>query len=73
MERLMGSNEVSLTDRNYMQKLQHRISEDYADSMEKMIKVREVLLYMQYMSKSVDSINTYFVNKKIYTHMKDYP
>lgn len=69
----MGSNEVSLTDRNYMQKLQHRISEDYADSMEKMIKVREVLLYMQYMSISVDSINTYFVNKKIYTHMKGYP
>ncbi|EFA03984.2 uncharacterized protein LOC103312993 isoform X2 [Tribolium castaneum] len=41
LEKLMGSNLVSLTDRDYMQKLQERILEDYAESMDKRIKVRE--------------------------------
>lgn len=44
LEKLMGSNLVSLTDRDYMQKLQERILEDYAESMDKRIKVREVSL-----------------------------
>ncbi|XP_066142298.1 uncharacterized protein [Euwallacea fornicatus] len=41
IEKLMGTNCVSLTDRDYMQKLQHRILEDYGEQMEKRIKVRE--------------------------------
>ncbi|XP_066251256.1 uncharacterized protein [Euwallacea similis] len=41
IEKLMGTNCVSLTDRNYMQKLQDRILEDYGEQMEKRIKVRE--------------------------------
>ncbi|XP_063914206.1 uncharacterized protein LOC135130697 isoform X2 [Zophobas morio] len=41
LEKLMGSNLVCLTDRDYMQKLQERILEDYAESMDKRIKVRE--------------------------------
>lgn len=42
LEKLMGSNVVRLTDRAYMQKLQERILEDYAASMAKRIKAREV-------------------------------
>lgn len=41
LEKLMGSNMVSLTDRAYMQRLQERILEDYALAMEKRIIVRE--------------------------------
>ncbi|KAG5894550.1 hypothetical protein JTB14_011087 [Gonioctena quinquepunctata] len=39
--KLMGTNTVSLTDRKYMQRLQERILEDYAETMDKRIKVRE--------------------------------
>jgi hypothetical protein len=46
LEKLMGSNLVCLTDRDYMQKLQERILEDYAESMDKRIKVREVSLHL---------------------------
>ncbi|XP_074040391.1 uncharacterized protein isoform X2 [Leptinotarsa decemlineata] len=42
LEKLMGSNTVSLTDRKYMQRLQERILEDYAESMDKRIRIREV-------------------------------
>lgn len=42
LEKLMGSNRVSLTDRKYMLRLQERILEEYAESMDKRIKVREV-------------------------------
>ncbi|KAJ8964627.1 hypothetical protein NQ314_004733 [Rhamnusium bicolor] len=45
LEKLMGSNLVSLTDRVYMQRLQERILEDYAEAMDKRIKVREVSTY----------------------------
>ncbi|ERL93542.1 uncharacterized protein LOC109537474 isoform X1 [Dendroctonus ponderosae] len=41
IEKLMGINYVSLTDRNYMQKLQERILEDYEEQMQKRIKVRQ--------------------------------
>ncbi|XP_060518085.1 uncharacterized protein LOC132696944 [Cylas formicarius] len=41
LEKLMGTNYVNLTDRVYMQRLQQRILEDYEDSMDKRIKVRE--------------------------------
>lgn len=37
----MGSNLVSLTDRQYMLKLQERILQDYANEMDKQIKARE--------------------------------
>jgi len=40
----MGTNYVRLTDRDYMQKLQERILEDYEDQMNKRIRMREVLL-----------------------------
>lgn len=38
----MGTNVVSLTDRLYMQQLQERILEEYADVMDKRIADREV-------------------------------
>ncbi|GJQ67217.1 hypothetical protein Trydic_g8123 [Trypoxylus dichotomus] len=41
LEKLMGSNVVSLTDRGYMQRLQERILEDYAQSMSKRIATRQ--------------------------------
>lgn len=41
LEKLMASNLVSLTDRDYMQRLQERIREDYADTIEKRILNRE--------------------------------
>ncbi|XP_030767828.1 uncharacterized protein LOC115891503 [Sitophilus oryzae] len=41
LEKLMGTHYVSLTDRNYMQKLQERILEDYEEQMLKRISVRE--------------------------------
>ncbi|XP_050307236.1 uncharacterized protein LOC126743981 isoform X1 [Anthonomus grandis grandis] len=41
LEKLMGTNYVSLTDRDYMQRLQERILEDYEEQMVKRIKVRE--------------------------------
>nr|XP_022911683.1 uncharacterized protein LOC111422698 [Onthophagus taurus] len=41
VEKLMGSNLVSLTDRNYMQKLQRRIVEDYTENMSKRISSRQ--------------------------------
>ncbi|VEN52519.1 unnamed protein product [Callosobruchus maculatus] len=37
----MGSNIVSLTDREYMQRLQEKLLQDYADSMNERIKNRE--------------------------------
>lgn len=40
----MGTNYVSLTDRDYMQKLQERILVDYEEQMDKRIKAREVIL-----------------------------
>ncbi|CAG9839146.1 unnamed protein product [Diabrotica balteata] len=41
LEKLMGTNICSLTDREYMTRLQIRILEDYADKMDKRIKTRE--------------------------------
>ncbi|KAI4466163.1 cuticle protein [Holotrichia oblita] len=41
LEKLMGSNVVSLTDRGYMQRLQERILEDYAQNMCKRIATRQ--------------------------------
>lgn len=41
LEKLMASNLVSLTDRDYMQRLQERIIDDYADTIEKRILKRE--------------------------------
>lgn len=41
LEKLMGSNVVSLTDRGYMQRLQERILEDYAQNMNKRISTRQ--------------------------------
>ncbi|KAL1491647.1 hypothetical protein ABEB36_012211 [Hypothenemus hampei] len=41
IEKLMGTNYVSLTDRDYMQTLQKRILEDYEEQMNKRIKIRE--------------------------------
>ncbi|XP_046677362.1 uncharacterized protein LOC124365426 [Homalodisca vitripennis] len=42
LERLMGTNVVRITDRNYMQKLQMRIREDHEESVRKRIHDREV-------------------------------
>lgn len=41
LEKLMGSNLVSLTDRDYMQRLQERILEDYGYCMMKRIATRQ--------------------------------
>ncbi|KAK5646533.1 hypothetical protein RI129_004997 [Pyrocoelia pectoralis] len=41
LEKLMGSNVVSLTDRDYMQLLQERILQNYANEMNKRIANRE--------------------------------
>ncbi|CAH1989797.1 unnamed protein product [Acanthoscelides obtectus] len=41
----MGNNVFSLTDREYMQKLQEKLLEDYADSMNERIKNREIKLH----------------------------
>ncbi|XP_057666175.1 uncharacterized protein LOC130899968 isoform X1 [Diorhabda carinulata] len=41
LEKLMGTNVCSLTDRDYMTRLQIRILEDYAEKMDKRIKTRE--------------------------------
>ncbi|KAB0797445.1 hypothetical protein PPYR_08439 [Photinus pyralis] len=41
LEKLMGSNVVNLTDREYMQLLQERILENYANEMNKRIATRE--------------------------------
>ncbi|KAK4879886.1 hypothetical protein RN001_008032 [Aquatica leii] len=41
LEKLMGSNLISLTDRTYMQQLQERILENYANDMNKRIAARE--------------------------------
>ncbi|KAF5296092.1 hypothetical protein FQA39_LY02726 [Lamprigera yunnana] len=41
LEKLMGTNVIFLTDRVYMQQLQERILEDYANEMNKRIAVRE--------------------------------
>lgn len=41
LEKLMGSNLVSLTDRDYMQRLQERILEDYGHCMTKRIDLRK--------------------------------
>ncbi|CAH1129501.1 unnamed protein product [Ceutorhynchus assimilis] len=37
----MGTNYVSLTDKEYMQRLQQRILEDYEEQMDKRIKIRQ--------------------------------
>ncbi|XP_045472643.1 uncharacterized protein LOC123679228 [Harmonia axyridis] len=42
LEKLMGSNCVSLTDREFMQKLQQRILIEYGNSAEKRIRSREM-------------------------------
>nr|CAI5836439.1 unnamed protein product [Callosobruchus analis] len=41
LEKLMGSHIVSLTNRQYMQTLQERILDEYAEAMDKRIKNRE--------------------------------
>jgi maltodextrin utilization protein YvdJ len=43
LEKLMGSNIVRLTDREFMQKLQERICEDHLQTQSKRIQKREVL------------------------------
>ncbi|XP_073825469.1 uncharacterized protein isoform X2 [Musca autumnalis] len=42
LERLMGTNVVRLTDRNYMKELRERIEEDYRQNLQKRIKAREL-------------------------------
>ncbi|XP_044753020.1 uncharacterized protein LOC123312580 [Coccinella septempunctata] len=42
LEKLMGSNCVSLTDREFMQRLQHRILIEYGNAAEKRIRIREM-------------------------------
>ncbi|XP_076271422.1 uncharacterized protein LOC143203171 [Rhynchophorus ferrugineus] len=41
LEKLMGTHYVSLIEREFMQKLQERILEDYEEQMQKRIKIRE--------------------------------
>ncbi|PSN41530.1 hypothetical protein C0J52_17855 [Blattella germanica] len=45
LEKLMGSNIVRLTDREYMQKLQERIYEDHLEMQRRRIKEREGICY----------------------------
>ncbi|KAI8124839.1 hypothetical protein CVS40_4743 [Lucilia cuprina] len=42
LERLMGTNVVRLTDRNYMKELRERIEDDYRANLQKRIKAREL-------------------------------
>lgn len=42
LERLMGTNVVRLTDRNYMKELRERIEDDYRQQLNKRICAREV-------------------------------
>ncbi|XP_013105472.2 protein split ends isoform X1 [Stomoxys calcitrans] len=42
LERLMGTNVVRLTDRNYMKELRERIEDDYRQNLQKRIKAREL-------------------------------
>uniref|UniRef100_A0A1A9W1U5 Uncharacterized protein n=1 Tax=Glossina brevipalpis TaxID=37001 RepID=A0A1A9W1U5_9MUSC len=42
LERLMGTNVVRLTDRNYMKELRERIEDDYRQQLNKRIRAREL-------------------------------
>lgn len=47
LERLMGSNVVHLTDREYMEELRRRINEDFNEMLNKRIENREVNFFVE--------------------------
>lgn len=52
LERLMGTNVVRLTDRQYMTDLRRRIYEDFNEMLAKRIKKREVSYFLCLLKKN---------------------